>query len=97
MEQKYDEVIGSASQRRATTTHVDENMLRALGFRQDLQTSIEPTEKEKPTLVKHFIESWRNEKCSPELLPFEHQLVSDMEEVIKQSKAILSQKFAMFS
>lgn len=95
MEQKYDEVVGSTNQRRAVQGQVDENMLQSLGIRPDLALHGETEIAEKPTLVTHFVESWRNERCAPEILPFERQLVNDMQQVIKSSQEIFNQKFEL--
>ena len=96
MQPKYDDVIGSASQRQATATEIDQNMLRSLGFRADMPTTGTRERTDQTTLVTRFIESWRNEKCSPELLPFEANLVHNLQDTIKLSKDKIAERFSTF-
>ena len=96
MQPKYDDVIGSASQREATTSEIDQNMLRSLGFREDMTMGTERETVDTSTLVTRFIESWRNEKCSPEILPYEHTLVSNLQDAINRSKARMEERFPLY-
>ena len=94
--QKYDEVIGSASQRQATATEVDQNVLRRLGLQPEMTFSGDRIRTEHSNLVTRFIESWRNEKCAPELLPYEQNLVSNLQQAIRSSNERMSERFITF-
>lgn len=96
MAEQYDAQIGAPGQQNETRTVVNPATFRSLGFSPEVATFGTKTETVGKSLVASFIESWRNERCAPEILPYETQLVHDMQECLTQSNTVLKNKFTFF-
>jgi hypothetical protein len=88
MDNRFDEVIGSGGQRRDTSLQVDGDLLRRIGFQAAMSLETEVEAPVEYSVTTAFLECWRNERCSPEILPYEVDGVKKMKQLVDRPSLV---------
>ncbi|KAH7820612.1 DNA replication complex GINS protein SLD5 [Monocercomonoides exilis] len=80
--EQYTDVIGPTTIKRETLSRGELSTARALGIDLESKIGVSSSISSENMVIPRFIEAWRNEKCAPDLLPYEEHLVEELQQAL---------------